>query len=298
MPSCTVPVPEEPEPDPLIAHRDRAARDAEAALSAAAASGEDAAMLTTIAAQRGTHARTLDAEIRRLAPPTESPDITTEADQPPDPDPGAAPNLSAVVEGLAESAESSAADAARLTGYRAGLLASVSANCRSQLAMVSEYTLPTLTTPRQPSDFTDDPAVTSLAEALEREHAAVFSYGVITAFSLPERRSFVTAVADEHRTRRDLLTGLLSTLQVPAPAAAPAYSLPVEVDSAATAAELAVTVERECAVAWRAVTERADHRRLRELGTAALAECAVRTAQWRDALDATPRTDVFPGDPD
>nr|WP_221195113.1 ferritin-like domain-containing protein [Hoyosella altamirensis] len=136
----------------------------------------------------------------------------------------------------------------------------------------------------------------SLRTALEREHAAVFSYGVVAAFSLSERREFTAAGAEEHRARRDAVSGLLARAGGEIPLAAPAYELPVNVDSPVTAAELAVFAEQECAAAWRAVTERADNGDLREFSVGALTECALRTARWRGVLGAAPIPDPFPGE--
>ncbi|MCW4353897.1 ferritin-like domain-containing protein [Hoyosella sp. YIM 151337] len=297
---CTVARTEESTPDPLIKLRDLAARDAQSALAAIPGHPEDAALLTAIAAQRGAHARALDAEVQRVA----GPDATATAEEPAadtsDPRGTLQPapvSVTVLASELSESAEASASATAVLSGYRAGLLAAISANCATHVALLTETPPPPVRAPAGAAE-TSDADVAALAAALEREHAAIFSYGVTTAFSLPERRAFAAAGAEEHRFRRDLLITLLTAAGGPAPVAAAAYTLPLTVDSPATAAELALVAEGECSAAWRSVAERAESPALRELAVAALAECTLRIAGWRDVLSITPRVDVFPGQPD
>ena len=71
------------------------------------------------------------------------------------------------------------------------------------------------------------------------------------------------------------------------------------VDSPTDAAKLAVRMESDCAVAWRAVIEQAragtDGEQDRSLGLTALTECAIMAARWRRVLSAWPVTEAFPG---
>ncbi|AEF40068.1 ferritin-like domain-containing protein [Hoyosella subflava] len=289
IPGCATEI-SEPEPDPLIAQRELALRDARAA---AAQDFSDTEWAAAVADQRAAHATALDAEIRRLARPSTDTAETEDGEDVPD---GSAPPVSPpeLEAYLADSSRSARGAVSALTGYRAGLLSSVGANCAAYLALATELSPPAASVPDGLA-LAGDPGMDSLRTALEREHAAVFSYGVVAAFSLPERRAFTAAGAEEHRARRDAVSGLLARAFGEAPLAAPAYDLPLDVDSPVTAAELAVSAEQECAAAWRAVTERAESADLREFGVGALTECALRTALWRGVLGAAPVPDPFPG---
>lgn len=146
----------------------------------------------------------------------------------------------------------------------------------------------------------------ALGVALAAEHAAVYAYGVVAAFVLPQRREAAAAATQAHGNRRDALTDALTAGAAPAPPAAPGYALPVTVVDAVTAVRLAATVEDSTAVAWRAVLERSDPVTtppapgtfdVRSTAVAALTDCAVRAAGWRVTLGVAPATTAFPGQP-
>ena len=80
-----------------------------------------------------------------------------------------------------------------------------------------------------------------------------------------------------------------------APVPAAGYSMPMEVDTPADAANLAVTMEQDAATAWRAVVEQATDQTVRAFGVAALTECAVTAARWRRIRGDTVSTVAFPG---
>jgi hypothetical protein len=131
--------------------------------------------------------------------------------------------------------------------------------------------------------------------ALAAEHAAVYAYGVLGARLTDTARAEAVAAEAAHRARRDaLLLRLADTGATPSPAA-PAYTLPFAVPDARAALRLAVLVEERTAEAWRAAvpgTADAD----RATAVAALSECAVRAARWRQRSSATtPATVPFPG---
>jgi hypothetical protein len=135
----------------------------------------------------------------------------------------------------------------------------------------------------------------ALAPALAAEHAAVYAYGVLGARLAGTARTEAVAAEAAHRARRDaLLRRLADTGATPSPAA-PAYTLPFAVPNARAALRLAVLVEERTAAAWRAAvpgTAAAD----RATVVAALSECAVRAARWRQRSSATtPATVPFPG---
>ncbi|MFZ2176670.1 MAG: ferritin-like domain-containing protein [Rhodococcus sp. (in: high G+C Gram-positive bacteria)] len=137
----------------------------------------------------------------------------------------------------------------------------------------------------------------SLADALVTEHAAVFAYGVVAAFSNPVRAGQVAADAAAHRARRDSLTDVLTAAGRSAPLADSGYILPFPVADPIAAAQLAAQVEADTAVAWRAVVEHGETADTRSLGVDALTAAAIREATWRVALGTDPVTDPFPGRP-
>jgi hypothetical protein len=79
----------------------------------------------------------------------------------------------------------------------------------------------------------------------------------------------------------------------PLPAAG--YQLPMEVDNPTDAANLAVRMEEDAAVAWRAVLEQATDEQDRAFAVTALTQCAVTAARWSRVLGISPITVAFPG---
>ena len=121
------------EPDPLAGQATRARTDAATATALVARAPELSAPLTTIAAERTSHADALEAEIARMEGATTSftPPSTTGTTPI-----GELPTVEELRERLNRS-QREAADLARtLSGYRAGLLASISASCAVQTAVM------------------------------------------------------------------------------------------------------------------------------------------------------------------
>lgn len=139
----------------------------------------------------------------------------------------------------------------------------------------------------------DDP----LAVAAAAENAAVFTYGVITAFVAASRRRTVADYADAHRARRDEIERAIEAAGNTPPLAAAGYTLPVEVTDPTTAARAALGAEIDCTVAYRALLEQADDETGRRIGIDGLSESAVRAARWRVVLQESPVTVAFPGSP-
>lgn len=120
------------EVDQLIAQADRARADATAASAAIALAPERVSALTTISAERAAHATALDDEISRAAgraPGATTPTVTTTASVPP-------AGIDSLRESLAESARDAGDLARTASGYRAGLLGSVSASCATQVVVL------------------------------------------------------------------------------------------------------------------------------------------------------------------
>jgi hypothetical protein len=87
------------------------------------------------------------------------------------------------------------------------------------------------------------------------------------------------------------------SIKLPMPAVG--YQLPMAVDSPAAAAALALRMESDCAVAWRAVLEQTTGDDTAEQDRAfagtALTQCAVLAARWRVVQGGWPVTEAFPG---
>ncbi|MBM7775882.1 hypothetical protein JOD54_006086 [Actinokineospora baliensis] len=143
-------------------------------------------------------------------------------------------------------------------------------------------------------------SLAAVQAALGAEHAAVWVYGLVSAF-LPA--SFDKPIGDgaqAHRTRRDTTERLLGASgATPAPAE-PAYLPPKPVTDQASALTLVIDAEQDCTVAWRAVLERTDAEvaaDVRANAALALTESAVRATRWRKTAGITPLTPVLPGQP-
>jgi hypothetical protein len=118
------PPPPPPELDDLVAQLDRARSDSQlAGAAAAAAPPRIAPALMTVASERSAHARALEDEIARTAGEATPTPTTTGAA------PAQAPTTHDVIGALRASADSAAQLAAKLSGYKAGLLGSIAAAC-------------------------------------------------------------------------------------------------------------------------------------------------------------------------
>ncbi|MFI1917192.1 ferritin-like domain-containing protein [Nocardia sp. NPDC020380] len=137
----------------------------------------------------------------------------------------------------------------------------------------------------------------ALTDALSAEYAAVYAYGVIAAYANTDRAKLVAEYTAAHRARRDATIDALKAAGAPVPDSAAAYTAPFPVDDPIPAAKLAVTVESDCAVAWRSVVEQSDLPATRRTGIEALTDSAVRLANWQAILGTNPATIAFPGKP-
>ncbi|HEY5858175.1 MAG TPA: ferritin-like domain-containing protein [Aldersonia sp.] len=141
------------------------------------------------------------------------------------------------------------------------------------------------------------PEQQALIDALNAEHAAVFAYGVVAAFSNPERTDLIAAHSAAHRARRDATIDALTAAAVTPPSAQAGYTVPFPVGDPITAAQLAVAIEHDTAVAWRSVIERAQSEPTRRTGVETLTDAAMRLATWQTILGTAPPTAPFPGQP-
>lgn len=119
--------------DTLTTHLRRARKDADMAAALIAILPERAGALSVIQSERGAHADSLAAEIDRVAGVADESTLPatppTTAQNPP-------PSLEELMTSLSESARSAADSARNESGYRAGLLGSISAACTVQSIVV------------------------------------------------------------------------------------------------------------------------------------------------------------------
>jgi hypothetical protein len=140
-----------------------------------------------------------------------------------------------------------------------------------------------------------DAANGALFDAIATEHATIYGYGLVSAHSTPDVNDLVSTAMAEHRERREEAIAVLEARSVDPPLPAAGYQLPMEVDNPTDAANLAVRMEEDAAVAWRAVLEQATDQKDRSFAVSALSQCAVAAAKWSRVLGISPITVAFPG---
>jgi hypothetical protein len=156
-------------------------------------------------------------------------------------------------------------------------------------------TSPTTAEPTPDPDRPKDADQAALFDALGTEHATIYGYGVVSAKVLPAENALVSEAIAQHRDRREAVVAMLSEREVTVPLPAAGYQLPMTVNNYIEAAKLAIRMESDCAVAWRAVLEQARSEQDREFGLAALTQSALLATRWRRVLGAWPVTEAFPG---
>lgn len=145
--------------------------------------------------------------------------------------------------------------------------------------------------PARPSD----PADAALFDAVADLHGVIYGYGVVSAHSTPDVNDLVSDAITGHRQLREDAVAKLTARHVVPPLPAVGYQLPINVGSPTDAAKLAVRMEQDTAVAWRAVLERANTADDRTLAVTGLVQSAVTAARWREVLGVSPSTVAFPG---
>ena len=145
--------------------------------------------------------------------------------------------------------------------------------------------------PARPSDGPD----AALFDAVANEHAVIYGYGLVSAHTTPDLNDLVANAMAVHRELREEAIARLRGRNATVPLPAVGYQMPLEVDSPTDAAKLALRMEEDSAVAWRAVLEHASTGEDRTFAVTALSQCAVTAAKWRDVLKLSPTTVAFPG---
>ncbi len=139
------------------------------------------------------------------------------------------------------------------------------------------------------------PSDSALCAALTTEHAVIYGYGIVSAHCQPDVNTLVSFALNQHRQRRDQVIAMLAGRSVSAPVAAAGYQLPMPVNTATEADRLAVRMEKDTEVAWRAVIEQAQTPADRKFGVTALTQSAVLAVRWKQVLGDWPVTTAFPG---
>ena len=175
------------------------------------------------------------------------------------------------------------AEAAKAAPELAQLLASIGA-CEAGHALTVRGRTPLVRT------RSGTPA---LRRALIAEHAAVYGYGVLGARLSGTLRDAAKTIWNVHRAQRD---ALLSVFSGTPPASAPAYRLPVRVDSARAAAQVATALEDELVTAYVGLAG-AGSPDLRAFAADSAQRARARAVRWRAGTGGGPPRDAFPGLP-
>jgi hypothetical protein len=145
------------------------------------------------------------------------------------------------------------------------------------------------------SELSDDEA-NALSSALGAENAAVWVYGLCTAFvSAPRVQSAINDGMTQHRAHRDSAEGLLQNAGRSVAATQAAYSLPSQVTDQQSAVTALITAENDCEIGWRSVLENTMNPALRRTALDALTTSATRATRWRITNGVQPATQPFPG---
>lgn len=134
-----------------------------------------------------------------------------------------------------------------------------------------------------------------LGEALRSEYAAIFGYGVVSAYISGTRNSSVADVWTAHRTRRNRIIHVIESAGGTIPLPEVAYTSRVDVSDSLTAMQLAARIEEDCSVAWSRTLQQCTTAECRTLAMQALLHTAEWTARWRVSADAVPAIDPLPG---
>ncbi|MGH3947652.1 MAG: ferritin-like domain-containing protein [Pseudonocardiaceae bacterium] len=278
-------------PDPLDALARAARADGEAArtLATSGGGGSGGDVANAVSRVRFAHADAMQREVRRANRP---------------PAPSAPPaeqviDLSALGDRLAAAAKAARDLGRTAPRYRAGLLGSVAAGCAAAQALSPslgeppEFEFDTMTI----GGNADQESVAALQLALDTEHAAVWAYGLVTAFLPGDFTESLDDAVTEHRARRDACRGALAKAGATPNSAEAAYLPPDPVDDIPTAMSVVIAAETDTAVAWRAVLERTDHAALRGFGLDALTASGTRATRWRAESGDTHAATALPGLP-
>lgn len=271
--------------DPLLPllHAAQADAQAAAALAGSGAAGKLAGELSRV---RRAHADALRAEIDRLNRP--KPETTTPAPVP-------VKQLSAFAQELETAIDTARAPIPSTTRYRASLLGSIAAGCAALQQLAPELGAGPLPPVKPVPTGPLDDALEVLQQALAAENAAIWTYGLVTAFLPGAYTAAITEAIEAHRDRRDTTRKVLRDAGATPRPAAPAYVPAQPVTDDASAVRVVVMAESDATAAWHGVLARTDDAGLRTMAADALMASAGRGTRWRDEADMRPATIALPG---
>jgi hypothetical protein len=261
-------------PDPLVPLLEQAKADAAAASALATSSPGDAAVAKQVADGRTAHAQALQSEVDRL----NRPKSTAAASAPPP-----APGLAGLKQRLADARRQAESMIGNQPRYRAGLLAAIAGGCAG-LQRISPGLDVTETAAEleAPAAVTLPPeSVQALQQALSAEHAAIWTYGLVSAYLPADYTKSATEGTAEHVKRRDYCERILTAAGASPIAAEPAYVPPKSVTDEASAKSVVATAESDTMAAWRGVVGETDDTGLRASATKALIASVRRGTPWR-----------------
>ncbi|MFC9257873.1 ferritin-like domain-containing protein [Amycolatopsis thailandensis] len=277
--ACSPGFDESPDPlGPLL----RAAETDAAGAKALGAEGE------AVATARAAHAAALKTEVDRLNRP--KPEQSGPAETPPS-------SVDALKERLAAARKQAEGLVPSLPRYRAGMVASIAAGCAA-LQQSSEKL-----GRGDDAGAVDVPAGVQLGgetadavqQALGAEHAAIWVYGLVSAYLPAAFGGAVSRGTAEHVKRRNVCERMLSAAGQPPAGPEAAYVPPKPVTDANSAMELVATAESDVAAAWLGVIDRTDDAALRTTALNALVGSARRGTAWRAEFGAKPVAIAMPG---
>ncbi|CAM05113.1 uncharacterized protein DUF4439 [Saccharopolyspora erythraea NRRL 2338] len=141
-------------------------------------------------------------------------------------------------------------------------------------------------------------AARALRSALGAEHAAVWVYGLASAFVSESRvRSALDEAMSAHRAQRDEADKLVRDSGQTPPAAQPAYDVGQSLSDQTSAIRVLAKVEHDCQVGWRSVLENSEDPGLRRTALNGLTTAATRATRWRLTIGERPAAPEFPGQP-
>lgn len=137
----------------------------------------------------------------------------------------------------------------------------------------------------------------ALQAVMAAEHTALWAYGLVAAYD-PAVSDTVATMISSHQDVRDTAANLIVQGGATPVGPAPAYTTPEPVTDVKSALALAVTIESDCAQAWRSVIGHTDDPTLRGTALSGLTDCAMRMMTWRQTAKDKVVTVPFPGAPD
>ncbi|KAA5831065.1 ferritin-like domain-containing protein [Saccharopolyspora hirsuta] len=145
------------------------------------------------------------------------------------------------------------------------------------------------------TDLSDE-AGNALRSALGAEHAAVWVYGLATAYVGETRvRHAIDDAAEQHRRLRDVAEKVIRGAGQTPPSPQPAYDVGARVTDQKSAIDLLIKAEADCQVGWRSVLENTEDPGLRGTALDGLTTSATRATRWRLTVGQQPAAQAFPG---